>query len=97
MQLDPMPANGYYKSRTALTGAAQTIALGAAYDNILVWLDSGAAPCNIALAPGVAAAATDPRIEDNMVYKRHLDSDGASNIYLLSAAASGSVNVEAWN
>ena len=89
-----MDASSYYHSRTALTGADQTIALGAAYRNIHVWLDSGSSPCYIAV--DAAANSDDPRIEDADVYARHFDATGASNVYIESTGSTGYINVEAW-
>jgi len=90
----PMDASAYYHTRTALTGADQTIALGAAYHNIKVWLDSGASPCYIAV--DAAANSDDPRIDDSVAYSRHFDADGVANIYIESTGAVGYINVEAW-
>lgn len=89
-----MVVSSYYHQRTALTSADQTIALGATYRNIRVWLDSGASNCHIALDGG--ANTDDPLISDADAYNRHLDSDGVANIYIESLGSTGYINVEAW-
>ena len=89
-----MDAAAYYHARTALTGADQTIALGATYRNVRVWLDSGSSTCYIALTG--AANNDDPLLEDNMILTYPLDEDGASSVYIESTGSAGYINVEAW-
>lgn len=87
-----------HQSRVALTGAAQTVALGAAYRNIRLWLDAGSSNASIRINPDgttTAADANDPTIADTDTYNRSLQR-GISILYFFSAGSTGTLNVEAW-
>ena len=94
IEADGLDVSAHHVSRTALTGADDTIALGAAYRNIRYWLDAGASPCYVAYDG--AANSTDPLIDDGFVYQHKFDSDGISNLYIESTGSTGSINMEAW-
>ena len=84
--------SSYHHSRTALTGADQTITLDPPRKTIRAWLSPGSAPVYVALDG--AANSDDPELSDSESYTRELTSPTAA-IYIESTAAIGYINVEA--
>ena len=87
-----------YRARVAISGSAQTQALGADYYNFAVWPDVGASACYVAVnAKGTttAAANTDPLIDNAMGREYHL-STPVNIVYWLGVGNTGYINIEAW-
>lgn len=92
----PLDASAYDDSRTALTGAAQTVTLtGGPYRNVTAHLDPGSSPVHIRLDASPASASNE-RYADSDVFREEFASPGISALYIYDAGGVGTLNVRAW-